>query len=120
MRNPCYVWLYPYPPMPRPMPHVPPPPPILIDNEEEYEVDEIIDSRIHRGKLQFLVKWTGYDEPSWQPESDVIGNADAAIAAFYQMHPGAPRRLNLPRRHLRPIFLLTEPDQSTIGWVDQS
>ena len=98
----------------------PPPPPILVDNEEEYEVDEIIDSRIHRGKLQFLVKWTGYDEPSWQPESDVIGNADAAIATFYQVHPGAPCRLNLPCRHLRPIFLLTEPDQSTIGRVDQS
>ena len=69
----------------------PPPPPVLVDNEEEYEVDEILDSRLHRGKLQFLVKWMGYDEPSWQPESDVVGNADEAISNFYHLHPVAPR-----------------------------
>ena len=83
-------------------------------------MDEILDSRIHRGKLQFLVKWTGYNEPSWQPETDMVGNADTAIAEFYQNHPGAPRRLDIPRRHLRPLFLLTEPDQPTIGRDDQS
>ena len=34
----------------------PPPPPVLVDSEEEYEVDEILNSHLHRGKLQFLVK----------------------------------------------------------------
>ncbi|KAG5350703.1 hypothetical protein C0989_009630 [Termitomyces sp. Mn162] len=32
------------------------PPPILINNEEEYEVEEILDSRIFWGKTQFKVK----------------------------------------------------------------
>ncbi|KAL5501145.1 hypothetical protein ACEPAH_9532 [Sanghuangporus vaninii] len=33
-----------------------PPLPVLVNDEEEYEVEEILDSRLHRGKLQFLVK----------------------------------------------------------------
>ena len=38
------------------------PPPELIDNEEEYKVEAILDSRrFGRGrKLQYLVKWLGY------------------------------------------------------------
>ena len=38
------------------------PPPDLIDGEEEYEVEEILDSRRYgRGrKVQYLVKWKGY------------------------------------------------------------
>lgn len=73
----------------------PPPPPILVDDEEEYEVNKIRDSRIHRGKLQYLVKWTGYEEPSWQPEADVLGSADEAIAKFHQFHPGTPHHLDI-------------------------
>ena len=37
-----------------------PPPPDIVDGEEEYEVEEILDSRIYRKKLQYLVKWKGY------------------------------------------------------------
>ena len=43
----------------------PPPPPVVIDEHEEYEVDEIRDARLHRRKLQFLVKWVRYNEPTW-------------------------------------------------------
>ena len=64
--------------------------------EEEYEVEEILDSCLHRGKLQFLIKWVGYNEPSWQPESDVTGNANEAIEDFYKAHPEAPCRLAVP------------------------
>ena len=91
--------------------HLPsPPPPVLVDNEEEYEVEEIRDARLHRGKLQFLVKWVGYPEATWQPESDVRPHATEALDDFYRLHPGAPRRATLPRRSLRPLFLFTSPD----------
>ena len=38
------------------------PPPDLINNEEEYEIEQILDSRV-RGRnwwVQYLVKWVGY------------------------------------------------------------
>ena len=38
----------------------PPPPPELINGEEEYLVEEILDSRMFRRRLQYLVKWEGY------------------------------------------------------------
>jgi hypothetical protein len=33
------------------------PPPIEINGEEEFEVSEILDSRINRRKLEYLVHW---------------------------------------------------------------
>ena len=41
-----------------------PPPPIIIDGETEFEISEILDSKIdkhHKCKLQYLVKWSGYE-----------------------------------------------------------
>src|SRR5256885_14668777 len=40
-----------------------PPEPVIVDDEEEWEVDDILDSRRYgRGKrLQYLVKWKGYE-----------------------------------------------------------
>ena len=68
----------------------PPPPPVIVENEEEYKVNEIIDSKLHHGKLQYLIKWTGYNEPTWQPEPDIT-NAKDVVNEFYRKHPGAPR-----------------------------
>ena len=51
------------------------PPPELIDGEEEYEIEEIIDQRTdkRRQKKQYLVSWVGYpaSENSWVDESDL-------------------------------------------------
>ena len=37
-----------------------PPPPTIVEQEEEHEIEEIVDSRKHRGKLKYLVHWRGY------------------------------------------------------------
>jgi len=37
-----------------------PPLPIQIEGEDEYKIDEIIESRLHYGKLQYRAKWKGY------------------------------------------------------------
>ena len=59
-------------------PHVGPaptrPPPVfpLTDaSEPEYEVEDILDSRICRGSTEYLVKWLGYPvfESTWEPAS---------------------------------------------------
>jgi hypothetical protein len=70
-----------------------PPPPIVVGDELEYNVEKILDSRLHRGKLQFLVKWQGYgyEENSWEADDDV--HAPRLIRDFYRHHPGAPRRI---------------------------
>ena len=44
-----------------------PPPPIIIEGEPEYELEQIIDSRLHYRKLRYRAKWTGYP-----PEHDKV------------------------------------------------
>ena len=60
------------------------PPPDLIDGKEEYEVEEILQSRrFGRGcKVQYLVKWKGYPESEnqWVDWDDL--HADEMIAEF--------------------------------------
>jgi len=50
-----------------------PPPPIIQDGIEEYEVDQILDSRIFYGKLEYLVRWKGYGvaDDLWLPVENV-------------------------------------------------
>lgn len=46
-----------------------PQPPALIgeDGEQEWEVDDIIREKGHGNNRKFLVKWTGYTRPTWEP-----------------------------------------------------
>lgn len=67
---------------------VPPPPPVEVDGEEEWEVTDVLDSRMFRRQLQYLVKWTGYDDPTWEPATSV--NGLRAIDLFHQRYPEKP------------------------------
>ena len=64
----------------------PPPPPIRIDDHDEYIVEAILDVK-EKGPLEYLVKWLGWDNPSWQPASDLT-NCPDMIAEFYKLNPG--------------------------------
>jgi len=70
-----------------------PPPPIVVDGKEEWEVEEILDSRWHRRRFQFLVKWKGFsrEHNSWEAASDV--KAPDLVAEYYRKHPAAPRHI---------------------------
>ena len=63
-----------------------PPPPIIIDNEEQYEVEMILDSRERRGKREYLIHWKGYSdsEQSWEPEEN-INNCTELLKDFYKI-----------------------------------
>jgi len=69
------------------------PPPIIIDREAEWEVEEILDSRWHRRRFQYLVKWKGYgrEHNSWESASEVF--ALELTAEFHHKHPGTPRHI---------------------------
>jgi hypothetical protein len=47
-----------------------PPPPVEIGGEQEWYADAVLDSRMNgRGRnceLQYLVKWTEYEQPRWE------------------------------------------------------
>lgn len=62
------------------------PPPDVIDGEEEYEVEQVLDVRRQgrQKQLQYLLKWKGYSEAhnSWEPADQV--NAPELIADFQQ------------------------------------
>jgi hypothetical protein len=67
------------------------PPPDLINGEEEYEIERVVDSRRHGrgGKIQYLVKWKGYpdSENQWVSWDDV--NAPELLAEFKERNPNA-------------------------------
>ena len=75
----------------------PPPEPELLEGEERFEIEEILDSQMWRKKFQYLVSWKGYgyEENSWVDERDV--EAPRLVKEFYQKHPGAPRKIRTIR-----------------------
>ena len=49
------------------------PPPVLVEGEEQWEVEKVLDSRIYYGKLQYLVKWLEYSDTDneWLKSSEL-------------------------------------------------
>ena len=70
-----------------------------IKGELEYEVEEILDSKIVRGKLKYLVNWVGYgpEERTWENVKNVE-NVKEKVAAFHRAHPERPSSDDLPQQ----------------------
>jgi hypothetical protein len=71
-----------------------PPPPTLIDGEKEYEVETILYSRMRYNRLEYLVKWKGYDESHNQWEEHTQLHTKSKIVQFHRKHPGAACYIN--------------------------
>jgi hypothetical protein len=79
----------------------PPPPPIEIDGEPEYEISEILDSKIDKRRrrcpLMYLVQWIGYEDTdeatSWISASE-LDNASDAVSDFHSAYPAKPGPLS--------------------------
>jgi hypothetical protein len=66
-------------------------------DDTEYEVQQILASRIFRGNLQYQVQWVGYDnDPEWYNASN-LKNCPRKLHEFHEANPtvpGPPRRLS--------------------------
>jgi hypothetical protein len=84
------------------------PAPELIDGEEEYSVEKILDSRHfgRRRRLQYLVKWEGYPdaENMWVDKDDVF--ADDKVREFKASNPDSAT-------HIRSTSVAKSPHSPT-------
>ncbi len=112
--------LTPYIPLAFPNQEVPPPPPPdLINDEEEFEIEEILDSRPRticggRGKksykvIDYFVKWKGWmrEHNSWVRDSE-MGNAQEAIEDYENQNNSARRldAVETPDKNKRVTMIL--------------
>jgi hypothetical protein len=86
------------------------PPPDLIDNNEEYEVEQVLNSRRHsRGcKVQYLVKWKGYpnSDNEWVDWDNM--HAEDALNDFRRHNP------SLPTHKSRSVLTIESPSTTTV------
>jgi hypothetical protein len=77
----------------------PPPPPVTVEDALEYEVEEVLDSRIRHNKLEYFVDWVGYapHERSWEPAS-YLDHAAEEIARYHERYPDRPSTKDLRTR----------------------
>src|SRR5258708_12361228 len=85
----------------------------MVEGKEEYEVEEMLDSRFRWGKLWYLVKFVGWSHSDnmWLPHTEV--HAPAVVEEFHLQHPNAPHSSTAPTptaschpRHQRATILL--------------
>ena len=75
----------------------PEPQPILVEGEEEWEVSQVLDKRIKKGEVEYLIEWVDSPpyENSWEP-MEHLENAQEAIDNFEhareQRRPAAKRK----------------------------
>lgn len=92
----------------------PPAPADMIDGHEEYEVEEILNSR-KRGRygIEYFVHWKGYgiEERTWEPPANIT-HADDSITEFHKKYPDRPKpyvkkaaRVRFVNTTERPAFL---------------
>lgn len=68
-----------------PIPGQAPPPsptPVITSTGAEYYMESLLDSRMFRGHLQYLVRWKGYDasEDTWEPKSITLSLLQGSVS----------------------------------------
>jgi hypothetical protein len=67
-----------------------PPPPVNVE-QNIYEVEEVLDSKLVRNKLHYLVHWKGWpiEECTWEPVAN-LDSAKELVAKFHRKNPSSP------------------------------
>ena len=74
-----------------------PPLPIQVNSDDEWEVEEILDSKVVRGVLKYKADWRGYDpDPVWYPAENFVGcpHKLKEFHSKYPERPGPPKYLD--------------------------
>ncbi|MBW0583745.1 hypothetical protein O181_123460 [Austropuccinia psidii MF-1] len=73
--------------------HQEPLPPIIIEEEEEWEVSQILDSKFKKRKLWYLVEWKGFSQDpersTWEPAEN-LKNCPELVKDFHFLYPDKP------------------------------
>ena len=87
-----------------------PPPPVEVEGELEYEVHEILDSKMERRRLFYLVDWVGYgpEERTWELATNVK-HAEDAVVNFHRAYPQRPSPRDIPTPPKRPLPATSRP-----------
>jgi hypothetical protein len=62
-------------------------PSIVIEEEKEYEIDDILNSRYHYEKLQYRVEWTGHSsDRAWYPAENFQKHSREILNDYHQRY----------------------------------
>jgi hypothetical protein len=90
--------LKPYEPDPIPDRNPDPPLPVEMEDDLEYEVARVVDSKLDlrlKNPLMYMIEWKGYEDSpdddryQWTQADQLEGSADV-IADFHEEHPNKP------------------------------
>ncbi|MBW0522651.1 hypothetical protein O181_062366 [Austropuccinia psidii MF-1] len=69
------------------------PPPVQVEEQEEWKVAQVLEYKLKRGKLWYLVEWKGFSEDpertTWEPASNLINSPDL-VKDFHSLYPDKP------------------------------
>jgi len=78
---------------------------VIIEEEEEYEVEKVINKRKRYGKWEYLVRWKGYmaKEDLWKKETN-LKNAREVIEEYEKEYGKEGRRMEEEHREMLERF----------------
>ena len=95
----------------------PPPPPVELLDDLQWEVNEILDSKLVGKNVHYLVEWKGFEDDAeeadnWQHWQNLEGAIDS-VRKFHERHPTKPKALQLfPDEQPTPAEVRTRKQKS--------